>query len=349
MRNSPRRPVVLPLLGLSVCLAVFVASSSHAAEGSISIDVAMEEGVQITAPSEWLQLLTSLGQRNVNMRSARVGDQPNVEETGTADRPRYRVTALLTRRGELVLPGGRYTRSQSAQIKDYFETLAADGPQRMNAPKGSFDLTKEEFEKVHTDLSQPLATSTKEEKLSKVIDKASGVCKVGLKVDHAAQKVIDSAPPLADEVEGLTLGSGLALLLKRHDLVLVPTKEQGRELTLRIARAGDVRGNSWPVGWDSDKGPRELVPKLFDMLNAEVDGFTLAEAMEAIGPRLEVPVYWDHAALERNKIDPAKINVKYPRRRTHLKNVVDALLFQGRVHGEVRVDEAGRVFYWITR
>src|SRR5690606_6552777 len=112
------------------------------------------------------------------MRSARAGDQPNAEDVGTETRAPYRGTALLTRRGELVVPGGRYTRSQSAQLKQYFETLAADGPQRMNARRGSFGLTKEEFEKVHADLSLPLAVSTKDEKLGKIIDRASRASKV---------------------------------------------------------------------------------------------------------------------------------------------------------------------------
>lgn len=349
MKSSPRPNVRWLFSALFAGGMLLAATSSQGAEASVSIEVAMEEGLQVTAPTEWLQLLTSLGYQNVSMRSARPSDEPGVAESGTKERPRYRVTAMLTRRDELVLPGGRFTRGQRNQIKDYLESLAADGPTRMNAQKGSFGLTKEEFEKVHADLSLPLTGATKDEKLAKFVDQVSRASKVKLHVDPAAQKVIDKSAPIADEAESLTTGTATALLLAREDLVLVPTKEQGKELMLRIARRSDIRGDSWPVGWKIDKSPSQVVPKLVETLNAEVEGFTLAEAMEAIGARMEIPIYWDHQALAKHKIDPTKIDVKFPRKRTHLKRVVDNLLFQGRLVGEVRVDEGGNAFYWISR
>ena len=350
MSTSPRRLRRCQLLSSMLLVGMLLAATpAPGAEASITLEIAMEEGLQITAPSEWLQLLTSLGYRNVSMRSARAGDEPAVVESGTKERPRYRVTAMLTRRDELVLPGGRFTRAQRNQIKDYLERLADDGPARMNAQKGSFGLTKEEFDKVHADLSRPIAASTKDQKLAKSIEQVSRACKLRLQIDPEAQKVIDKAAPVADEVETLTIGTATALLLAREDLVLVPTKEQGKDLMLRIARASDFRGDSWPVGWSTDQSPRLLAPKLFDTLNAEVEGFTLAEAMEAIGSRMEIPIYWDHQALEKHNIDPTTINVKFPRTRTHLKRVVDARLFQGRLVGTVRVDEGGKAIYWISR
>ncbi len=349
MSTSSRRRLSVWLFPTLLWGMLLILSPALAAEASITIDVAMEEGLQVTAPTEWLQLLTSLGYQNVSMRSARPADEPSVAESGTKDRPRYRVTAMLTRRDELVLPGGRFTRGQRNQIKDYFDRLAADGPNRMNAQKGSFGLTKEEFDKVHADLSLPLTAATKDEKLAKFVDQVSRASKVKVHIDPEAQRVIDKGAPIADEAEALTTGTATALLLAREGLVLVPTKEQGKELMLRIARRSDIRGDSWPVGWKIDKSPSQLAPKLFDSLNAEVEGFTLTEAMEAIGPRMEIPIYWDHEALTKHKIDPATIDVKFPRTRTHLKRVVDNLLFQARLVGEVRVDEGGKAFYWISR
>lgn len=66
-------------------------------------------------------------------------------------------------------------------------------------------------------------------------------------------------------------------------------------------------------------------------------------------PRMGVPVYWDHATLRAKKIDPAKIDVKLARQKTRLIRVADRLLFQARLRGELKVDEAGTVFYWISR
>lgn len=330
-------------------LALLLQGAPACAQASISIEVVTEQGVQITAPSEWLQLLARIGQREVRIRSIQPGDAPRVEEGGTSDHPRYRVTALLTAGDVLQVPGGSFTRRDSAGLKDYFERLAADGPSRLTAQKGRFGLTEKEFDSVFQELSRPLAVPTEGVPLAKFIDQVKGRAKLPLAIDPAAEGALHKSAALKDDLQSLTLGTSLAIALRSADLVLLPHKERGKEVGLRIARSQDVKEEAWPVGWKSEATPRQLAPKLFETLNAEVEGFTLEEAMAAMAPRIGVPIYWDHATLAKHKIDPGEVQVRLPRSRTHLKRVVDQLLFQGRVMGELRVDEGGTGFYWISR
>ena len=55
---------------------------------------------------QWLQLLTSLGIDDVQIRGARGDDEPKLENRGTEDRPRYHVVGILSAGEELHLPGG---------------------------------------------------------------------------------------------------------------------------------------------------------------------------------------------------------------------------------------------------
>ena len=48
-------------------------------------------------------------------------------------------------------------------------------------------------------------------------------------------------------------------------------------------------------------------------------------------------------------LDPAKVEVKYPAEKTYIRRAVDRILAQGRLAGELRVDDAGRPFYWVTQ
>jgi len=68
-----------------------------------------------------------------------------------------------------------------------------------------------------------------------------------------------------------------------------------------------------------------------------------------VGPRLGIPLLIDQAALERHDIDPTQIKIELPRTRTYYKRVLDRILSQARLKGELRADEAGNVFYWVTR
>jgi hypothetical protein len=105
----------------------------------------------------------------------------------------------------------------------------------------------------------------------------------------------------------------------------------------------------WPVGWETEKAPGEIAPSLFKQLNAEIDGYTLAATLAAIGPRLKLPYYFDHAALAADQIDPAAVNITLAPARLSYKRLLDRVLAQARLGNELRADEAGTVFLWITR
>jgi hypothetical protein len=57
----------------------------------------------------------------------------------------------------------------------------------------------------------------------------------------------------------------------------------------------------------------------------------------------------DHHAIGQMGSDFREVEVKFPNRKTYIRSAVDSILAQGRVSGELRVDEAGRPFYWITK
>ena len=99
-----------------------------------------------------------------------------------------------------------------------------------------------------------------------------------------------------------------------------------RASTLGKMTAPDMQ--YWPIGWEPEKSPGEMAPSLFESLNAEIDGYSLEEALGAIGPLLKIPMYFDRAALKAHEIDPAKIQVKLARTKTSYKRVIDRILSQ---------------------
>lgn len=334
-----------------ICIAIGVAlalATLASAAGRVELEIVTERGVQITAPQEWLQRLANAGITNVRLRGGRPGDEPRIESIGSEDRPVYLVTGLLLGRDEIVLPGGRFNARQTDKLRDYLDRVAADGPEAITAAKGRFDLTEKQFTETFDELSKVIKWETKGQTLAQLIDKARQATRLEWTIDPAASKSLRAAPPVADEAKGSTLGSGMAMLLRPAGLELRPTKPRGGEVELRIVVA-DPKAESWPVGWKLKKSPHETVPAMFQSINVEVEGYTLAEAIDAIAPRIKLPIRWDHITLAKNEIDPATIEVKLPRTRTYYKRILDLLLSQGRLKGELRVDEAGKVFYWVSR
>lgn len=304
--------------------------------------------MQITAPHRWLQLMAEIGITNLRIRAASPADQPTAVNLGSADRPHFQVLGILTSRNELRLPGGTFRVSDRQRISDYFARLAADGPESLTSPRGRFGLTEKDFAAAHADLAQPIDFITQGQSLRVVLDRLQDKFTHRLSPDAAANQIIRTATPVAMDVGNLTAGTGLAIVLRHYGLALRPAKQTGEAIALRIVPIESTH-DSWPIGWDPPKSPRETAPILFESLNVEIDGYTLAEALDALAPRLKLPLYWDQTTLSKHSIDPAKVQVHLPRTRTYYKRILDRLLAQARLHGDLRVDEAGTEFLWISR
>lgn len=325
---------------------MFALAAAAQAAAPIELELATERGMQITAPHEWLQLLTSLGVDNVRIRTAAPGDQPKLENLGSDDRPRYRIVGVITARQELLLPGGTFQRNDRRRIREYFERLAAEGGEAI-APRGRFGLTENELKSLHVDLAQTIDFDTKGLSARAAIDQLQTKLTLHLLLDAAAEQTIRNARPLDDEVRGLTAGTGMAIMLRPFGLVLRPEKPLGKPTLLHIAAADPDEG-AWPIGWEPERSTGRVAPALMESVNVEIDGYTLAEAIGAIAPRVKLPIFWDHAKLAERKIDPATVQVKLARTRTFYKRVLDRILAQARLAPLLRVDEAGTAFLWIT-
>jgi hypothetical protein len=345
----------------AVTFVFLVCTMAHAV-APVELEIATERGVQITAPHEWLQLLTSLGIENARIRGAQPGERPRAENRGTAERPRRHVLGLLTARNELRLPGGTFTRADRTRLKDYFDRLSADGAEALTAPRGLFGLTEKEADAVFADLAQPIQLATKGKQPHAVLDKVATTFQSRIVLDPKAERTLRSATPIIDELSNLTAGTGLAILLRTHGLVLRPEKPRGQPANYRIElAAADVVGENtlgktddhslqhWPIGWEPQYAPGEIAPSLFEFLNAEIDGYTLDEALAAIAPRIKIPLYLDHAALAAHDIAPSAIQINLPRTRISYKRLLDRILSKARLGCQIRVDEAGTPFLWITR
>ncbi len=261
-----------------------------------------------------------------------------------------------------VLPGGTFSRSDRARLQAYFARLSADGADAVTAPRLRFGLTEKELNAVLADLAQPIDFETKGQPLHAIIDQLQTKLSSKISADVDADQMIRSAPPIADEFKGVSAGTALAIMLRDSGLVMRPDKPLGRSVTYDVVPAGAdaVRQSTlgkmsakdmpyWPVGWELQRTPGDMAPSLMQTLNAEIDGYTLQEALAAIAPRVKVPMYFDRAVLKMRNINPATTQVKLARTRTSYKHVLDRILAQAHLGCEIRTDEAGVPFLWITQ
>jgi hypothetical protein len=333
---------------LSVIAFLVMSSLAFAGDVAIDIEVAIAPGVVITAPQEWADRLGKLELdraqiRSVQIRSARGDEKPSTEFN--EEKTRLHVVAVL--KGDVLVTAERAFRSnQIAELKTHFAKL----PERITEAgieRGQMGLTESEFHAVLADLGKPLGMSTVGLSVNDVLLHCTG--KFRLPVRHGAgiDLQLRTAKPMTLELKDIAAGTALAIALRREELTLRPVHvENGLELVVeRYERDREV----WPTGWKAKESSKQLAPKLFEALNFEIDGYTLTKALDALAPRLTVPVIMDEWVLARENIHPEKIQVKVPPKKTFLMNAVGKMLSQARLVGELLIDDAGTPFLWVTQ
>jgi hypothetical protein len=352
-----------------------------AASAGPSVEITSLAGSHSTAPQEWLQRLAEAGAGSTRIVSGGTAE-PRLEELGkTASRaPLVKVYAVLTREGLLVLPGSngaeRFRPSDRAKLKEYFDRLTSRGAEAVTVPRGKYGLTEAEFTDLFTRLQAPMPKLPEGATLADAVNAAERAARVTIEIDAALRDVLRTKSEVAASVEGLSTGAALAAVLKQEGLALRPEAAAlgepptsvggvnnsrrtppinigGSPVALRVVASRDTK-DAWPVGYDPEGTPTQTAPGLMSFLTIDIEGYTLAEALEALGPRVKwqdkpLPIVWDHFTLRLNAIDPATVEVRFSKKRTFYKSLFDNLASQARLKLDLRVDEAGTPFLWLTR
>ncbi len=321
-----------------------VAEAAAPQAGRVELVLLISPQAAITDPQTWARALGEAGIRQVQIRQASPADRPGMERIGQTDPPLYRVTGILKGQ-EVVLPGAKFRLSELRELARWLDQLAVEGLPEQRPATTAFGLTVPQWEKVHADLAQPVAFSTRG------MDRAEAVARIGQKLQFPLQPAPHRLQELggdkvAEELSTLSCGTALACLLRPAGYALIPRPEGG-QLLYRIER---MRAGMeiWPVGWEPEKPLLELLPKLFESVEVRVQNVPAAEALQAIADRLQVVYLVDHNALARHGIEPEKVPVSLPPGRISYGRILDRVLFQAGLTYQVRLDEAGTPLLWIT-
>ncbi|MBX9789083.1 MAG: hypothetical protein K2Y37_09230 [Pirellulales bacterium] len=340
--------VKLLLVGI-VMLAVD-ARADGAAAPRVQFDIVTDDGVPAEVIRDWYQVFADLQVRQADFHAPRGAQPLEIETLGRGSG--YVVHGRLTRARELLIPGNRFALADRTRLAAWIERLASDGPAALaDARPDAFGLPATTLDKLRQRLARPYEAATRGRSPSDVVDDLADSLSLDVIGSAALRSNLGRAEPVNDELQGLAAGTVLAATLRGVGLGFAP--QRGGDERLRVALiALDPKAartvETWPVGWPADDRRRELVPKLFEFLNVEIDGVSVGEAVDNIAPRLDVPVLYDRAALARHKVDVSNIDAAVPAKRTSYSLLLQKLLFQARLKYELRVDDGGRPFIWIT-
>jgi hypothetical protein len=326
----------------------------HPAYAWIEMDVAAERGGPAGAMAEWARLLDDVGVNLVQIRGVQPADQPHLEARGEGAQQRFKLVGILTRGNRLVLPSGSYAPGDRQKLKAYLDSLPLVTQPGGNQ-RGRFGLTQRQFEGLFAELAKGGPRDTRDQLPGEFLTRCQEHMTTPLEIDPQWQSALARQPKLQVDLQSLSLGTSLAWVLRSRGLGIQiatarnpSTAPEPERVELRVVPRTDEQ-ELWPVGWKPAKVSKLIAPQMYRITTIEINGYTLERAMTALQPHLAVPVLWDESTIESLKIEPARVQVKLRRGKTFVKRAVDQILAQARLAGELRVDERGQPFYWITQ
>jgi hypothetical protein len=331
----------------AIAIALLLGTGTVLAAPRVELELITEPGFPPTGAQRWLAALKDIGFSDVRIRQARAGDQVAIRQRGSDTSPSYQVTGLLTTNETLQLPGGTFRMGDTAGLKQWLAKVREGGERRLQEQVAAFGLTPTQLVAVHEALARPVTFSTQGQPAFSAMKRIADSLSLSFLSDAGARRIMAGDHLVADQLQGLAAGTALVAILRPLGLVLVPQKDAAGKIQLWIKDVRDTR-ESWPVGWPPQESPRETAPKLFTFLNVEIQDTPLTDALNAVSGRIEMPLLYDHNSLARQRIDLAQVNVSLPPGRNYYLGIIDGALRQAQLISELRVDEAGTPFLWIS-
>lgn len=322
-------------------------NSSAAKNTSVSLTIITTDTSTGLRARLWQPTLKKLGVR-LRIRSGRKGEKLGVKETRRGEYRLVELTGKLDRRGRLVFEDRTFTRDQSSKLQSWLEELKSFGAQGAPDGKPLWGLTQTQFGQVFKALSGPVKTEIH----GKPLGTAQGMLdlprKYPLRYSFDAKKhLADENPKVKKHVKGHSLGTTLSLILRDVGLGFRPVRTESGSIEL-VVDPLSLRKDTWPVGWKPKRSLMKTAPALYKDETFELKKVKLLDVFYALSVKTGVPVHVDYYLAKKKKVDPEKKVVSYRKAYMTPSIVLKDLSIRSGLVREVRIDERGQPFVWVT-
>ena len=334
---------------LLVCAGAWSASSAIAQTNrQIHLEVAAGRMEPVATQQKWMELLSKVGADRIRSSTARSAGKVGIEERETSLGVVVKVRGVIQGK-KLELPAGSFSQRDVEKIRRYIDALRLDGVETALADKKAFGLTSKQLVTLNQSLSKPLKLKTKGNDPLKLIQFAKTKVNYEIVLDRNARAALASGGELLDELNGLSLGTALAATLRPYGLVLQPVRDQGQDIRLLVSDSRQAE-EFWPIGWPAQGIPKDAAPGLFQKNLLEIRDFPLDQVLSAIQSKAGLPMLFDYNSMARREIDLATTKVTFVKKNVSYGHSLRKLLSKTKppMHYEIRVDEAGKPFLWIS-
>ena len=328
--------------------ATFVACSPAMAQNrTVTLEVYQSRYAELEMQHRWMEMLSGVG-ATVRSKASESSVRPSVEEIKSANSTVIRIKGFIDGK-TLYLPGGKFSIRDKEGVKNLIQKLKDDGAEVALADKQAFGLTAPQLVALHEDLSRTVDFSTKGQQVGEAVLKMVSGIKTPVVLSAEARKKLTEQETIAEELQGLSIGTSLAATIRPLGLVVQPKREQGKSTKIHLVKFSDAEEN-WPIGWPVENSLAKAAPDLFKREAFEIKGYPMKSVLDAIERRTKTPFLYDHNSLARRELELTEVRVNFEQKKASYMTAISKVLSQSRPKAfkEIRLDENGKPFVWIS-
>ncbi len=290
----------------------------------------------------------------LRIRQPAHNDKEGVDQQVFGTIRRVKVIGQLDRSGQIVFPDRKFHARDVAKLEEWIEELRTYGAQ--GAPEGQplWGLQQAEFDRLYLKLKEPVEESTAGMSMTAAIRVLGLPEEYPLRFTADTRELLSTQPLLPDvqhDLQGFAKGTSLAIILRGYGLSVAPRRLPDESIVLAIEPDHEER-QAWPIGWNPDQLglPRMgLAKEMFAARSIHIDKQILSELLPHIEEETGMKIFLDPLSLESLKVNPERLVINYPHRRTSWSLCLRTILGQVKLTQEVRVDENEKPFLWVSR
>lgn len=365
-----RAAICVAVLAACVSVEAFQRGAAGRPKYDIRLEVFCEGALQPMAAQKWGAELNKrdANLQGVHIRSAAAAEELDIVNAGGNS---WNVKGMLKRNDTLQMPGGQtFSTGQYRQIYPHLEEtidamlareeaakVAAEFTAETGRPapteKLPFGLNARAYEAMFADLEKPVAFKTKGMQRGEFIRKITGEMAhtANVQDEFTRRLAEDTEDVLTEELSGLSRGTALAYALRYVGYCLVPgmaSETPAAKPVYHFIPAKDSPDEIFPVGHDLQIRVTESFPVILERFNANVDGAEVNAVLNALCGRMDTVILYDYNNMARLGLSTDNVNVNMAPKKVSYNELLDTVLYQAKLQKQLRVDEAGKVFLWVT-
>ena len=299
---------------------------------------------------EWGRVFQQLGY-SVKFREPRGGESPRIEDQDRDDFLSTRVVAAMAADGSIRIGTQKFDTETTQPLIAALEEIRKHGAKGPPDSSPTWGLTDDQFKDVVQLLAAPVENPVELQSSILAIESIGLPGNMKMKfTDAAREQALGKKPESAldtIELKGFTKGSAIAIVLAQYGLGFRPRYISPGRFDIEIDR-GNESSNMWPVGWKPEQSFSEILPTYFRAIPLDVEDVTINALVGAISEKIAVPHFHSASALNANGLDITTL--KYTRKNDRISpaRLLTAIGDKMHLGFDVRVDEAGKMFLWMT-